>query len=343
MARIVRSNAVRKDGSFIGNNYPELQVDRAGNINQTIMLQEGMRHASFPSSSQNAVPTGLARERLVGNDGVKLGGANDPIRIMSENVKAALQNASTHPKFNDDVNWYNTAHEASRSLAKKYGHGNHMAAAGVIAAVSGGNTDWKVNLDVADRVMEAHRRGGLINPAQFHNTDGLRLHKALRILDGEHPDQVLGAAKEGSFFRNIYDPTGEYSRAAGGDHMGDITLDTWQGNIQKGWKTTWEAGHKDLRVPEVYELGKRLVHHAALDFGLRGHEGQAGMWEGIKRVAGGISGAPQPESGNLGELYPESELGKKYSEFADRRRANNAKREASKAAKAAEFEIGRSN
>lgn len=97
----------------------------------------------------------------------------------------------------DDIargrDWYATAHQIAHTLGK----GNVHTGAGVLAALSP-NMDWDRNIEGAHHVVNTG--------THWRHQTADNNSKALRILAGEHPDDVLGGHKVKSFYRNIVNP-----------------------------------------------------------------------------------------------------------------------------------------
>jgi len=98
--------------------------------------------------------------------------------------------------------WYRDAHIQSFAV----GRGNVERGAGIIAALSP-RAPWDDNLAAARRLAET---GESWEKNTLHPQDkgqvAVQNTKALRILAGEHPLDVLGGMKERSFYHNILDP-----------------------------------------------------------------------------------------------------------------------------------------
>lgn len=109
-----------------------------------------------------------------------------------ENIQLKYQQATP-----DDVargkDWYATAHQIAHHL----GGGDVHKGAGILAALSP-NMDW-------DRNIEGARHVAQTGSPWRHQTEGNNT-KALRILAGEHPHDVLGGHKVRSFYHNIVNP-----------------------------------------------------------------------------------------------------------------------------------------
>lgn len=98
--------------------------------------------------------------------------------------------------------WYRDAHIQAFAV----GQGNIERGAGIIAALSP-RAPWDDNVAAAHRLAES---GESWQKHSLHPQDkgqtAVQNAKALRILQGEHPLDVLGGLKERSFFHNILDP-----------------------------------------------------------------------------------------------------------------------------------------
>lgn len=98
--------------------------------------------------------------------------------------------------------WYRDAHIQAFAI----GRGNIERGAGVLAALSP-RAPWDDNLAAAHRVAET---GEPWVKYDLHPQDkgqvAVQNAKAIRILQGEHPLDVLGGMKERSFYHNIVDP-----------------------------------------------------------------------------------------------------------------------------------------
>jgi hypothetical protein len=98
--------------------------------------------------------------------------------------------------------WYRDAHIQSFAV----GRGNVERGAGIIAALSP-RAPWDDNIAAAHRLAQT---GESWEKHTLHPQDkgqvAVQNAKALRILAGEHPLDVLGGMKERSFYHNILDP-----------------------------------------------------------------------------------------------------------------------------------------
>ena len=115
-------------------------------------------------------------------------------QFMPEHVQRILnmyRNASPE-LMKSGHDWYPRAHEEAKSV----GRGNVERGAGILAALSP-LTTWTRNRSLARDVIKT----GTANVF-----DSTNLEKAQRILQGEHPLDVLQGHKVTSFYRNIVNP-----------------------------------------------------------------------------------------------------------------------------------------
>lgn len=127
-----------------------------------------------------------------------------------ENIQLKYQQATP-----DDLargkDWYATAHRIAHGL----GGGNVHLGAGVLAALSP-NMDWDKNIEGAHHVVKT---GG-----PWHHQTADNNTKALRILAGENPTDVLGGYKVKNFYHNIVNP----------EDPGAVTIDKHAHDIARG-------------------------------------------------------------------------------------------------------------
>lgn len=154
--------------------------------------------------------------------------------------------------------WYPSAQQ----FADKIGKGDVEKAAGVIAALSP-NKAWDMN----QRIAESSMRSG-----RAHGTYGTQVLKAQRIIDGEHPLDVLGPLKERSFYHSIINPTGD--NPAIDRHAHDIAVGTFHGENERG-----------LSTPNRYQHFQEAYRSAAGHLGVGANELQAVTWTGWRGSA----------------------------------------------------------
>lgn len=102
--------------------------------------------------------------------------------------------------------WYPAANEAAARMAARYGC-SLQAAAGVIAALSP-NSRWERNLKDADSLIRAFCIGTIADAAAVKvGTFGRNKTKALDILAGADPLEILGGLKVRNFYSCIMGDT----------------------------------------------------------------------------------------------------------------------------------------
>ncbi len=154
--------------------------------------------------------------------------------------------------------WYADAHAHAADLAHIYGV-RPTTVAGIIAATSP-QVSWEQNLGIADALLSGERNVCL----------GLGERRALAILNGAFPLDVLGGRKVRSFFRNICTP-----------HLdGPVTVDRHAIAVLTG-QTTPECNRTHGRFLErtgAYVHAAAHYRTVARAQGLRAHEVQAISW-----------------------------------------------------------------
>jgi len=116
--------------------------------------------------------------------------------------------------------WYGKAHEE----ALKVGKGDAVKGAGIIAALSP-QTGWARNIAMSHELISKGTTGA--------TEDNVR--KALRIHEGEHPDEVLGGHKVKAFFHNIANP----------DTSHEVTIDRHAYDVAVGRPFVGAGGKSD--------------------------------------------------------------------------------------------------
>jgi hypothetical protein len=140
--------------------------------------------------------------------------------------------------------------------------------AGVFAALSPNNNE-KQNWDDVYRMIEAFVKGQDLNAVTVH-TYGANKDKAIRILLGESPEQVLTGIKTRSFYYNIMDPWSQMVTIDG--HM----VAAWQGK-----RLTMD----DAKISrEEYSIIQAGVIIAADLVGMLPQQFQSLIWVTWKRI-----------------------------------------------------------
>ena len=116
-------------------------------------------------------------------------------------ILATFFNASP-AELADGATWYQRASDAASIIASKYALSADIVA-GVIAALSPSNR-WERNVSDADLLCRSYVLGGHTAADKVKvSTYGANKVKALRILAGESPLDVLGGLKVRAFYRCI--------------------------------------------------------------------------------------------------------------------------------------------
>ena len=123
----------------------------------------------------------------------------EPITYGS--ILAVFFSASDFETING-AQWYETAQNAAATIATRYSVSADTVA-GVIAALSPNNR-WERNLRDADALISAYTLGGLSDALEVKtSTYNRNKIKALSILEGATPLEVLGGLKVRAFYSCI--------------------------------------------------------------------------------------------------------------------------------------------
>lgn len=110
--------------------------------------------------------------------------------------------AATEAERSQGASWYQQARESTDAIAARHGLSSRVVA-GIIAALSPNNR-WHRNLADADAICRAYMLGSVDDAAAVKvSTYHANKHKALSILNGADPLDVLGGLKVRAFFANI--------------------------------------------------------------------------------------------------------------------------------------------
>lgn len=129
----------------------------------------------------------------------------DTIKPSTRNITAIFR-AATDADRTESRQWYRQARALAEELAAKYPR-DVDAAAAVIAVLSP-RLSWPKNVELAWRVFDLYF-AGVSKGEILADWPGIKVNanKALRILAGETPDDVVGGPKVRSFWFTIVDPT----------------------------------------------------------------------------------------------------------------------------------------
>lgn len=108
-----------------------------------------------------------------------------------------VYHSATPEQVEEGHAWYQMAHLVAQRMAR-INSLSVYAAAGVISALSP-SVSWEKNVEDAEHLMQRDA---------FHpySTYGPNVKKAWRIVDGEHPEEVLGGKKVLAFYHLISNP-----------------------------------------------------------------------------------------------------------------------------------------
>lgn len=173
---------------------------------------------------------------------------------LADNIRRSFLLASPG-EVADGMFWYPTAHTFATGLATK--HGITVAqAAGIVAALSP-QVSWERNLVLAETLCELRTA----------KTLGASVYKALAILDGADPLDVLGGPKVRAFYACILEPNTALTvcidRHAYDVAVGQVTGDKARGSLER----VGEYG----RIADAYRT-------VANEFGVMPHQVQAVTW-----------------------------------------------------------------
>lgn len=113
-----------------------------------------------------------------------------------------LYQSASQESILEGFHWYESAHRECEEIAEKYHLGIDQVC-GVIAAISPGLA-WEENIPQAKELIFAWKHGHPIPMVGVYGRTNR--DKAIRILDGGSPREVLGGPKVLAFYENILNP-----------------------------------------------------------------------------------------------------------------------------------------
>jgi len=122
------------------------------------------------------------------------------MKITHGPILAVFFQASASERH-EGLTWYGRAQQVARYIADQYLDGRFDIAAGVIAALSPNNR-WERNVKDAEALVKAFSCDDDCNALKV-STFGKNKEKALRILKGEAPLDILGGLKVRAFYECI--------------------------------------------------------------------------------------------------------------------------------------------
>ena len=189
------------------------------------------------------------------------------MRPTTPNILNVWETASEHAMRNG-LSWYPRANNLARTLDG----GSGLQGAGVLAALSP-ITPWGRNVELACTAFDLGFLAGGTLPRN--------IEKVNRILDGEHPLDVLAGDKVRNFFMAIFDPTSPTA----------VVVDRHAFDIAIG-KVTNDAARVTLGRKGEYARFARAYERAGREVGYSASTVQAVTWEawrarkGIKNTDG---------------------------------------------------------
>jgi hypothetical protein len=190
---------------------------------------------------------------------------------IERNILSVLSQA-TDQERDIGMFWYRDANSACQIIAERQEVPlPHVI--GVVAALSPGN-EWGRNLLDAERLID----GWKIDNVPMVGSYGMgNITKAIRILNGEIPMDVLGGNKTKSFYQNILDP----------EYIGVVTIDRHaKGLAIESRSNRGATADKDAIVtPGEYPWYAMHYVRLAERLGLIPNQLQAITWGVWKRLA----------------------------------------------------------
>lgn len=177
----------------------------------------------------------------------------------------AVYNGATADNIREGLSWYLDAHNYARLLSSTYDI-SVEACAGIIAALSPMN-GWENNKRKAMQLIAQDNGEGC---GLYRNVE-----KAMRILRGEKPLDVLGGDKVRAFYQTILDPFGDI----------DPVIDRHAFDIAVGDRTD-EKRRGILSRKGVYHDFAQVYREAAKVAGIGSAQMQAITWVAWREALG---------------------------------------------------------
>ena len=107
-------------------------------------------------------------------------------------------------EIEEGLNWYLHANQVTKRLAKDYDLANNYGTVAALIAALSPNNKWDKNVRDAEALLKCARHGG--DPSGIKvSTYGKNKEKAITILNGGDPEEVLGGKKVKAFYDCIID------------------------------------------------------------------------------------------------------------------------------------------
>lgn len=178
---------------------------------------------------------------------------------MIDNILFVLDMAKTK-QFEKGLKWYHNARSFCRYLSIKYDIPLESAV-GIVAVLSP-NLSWRINKNAAELIIQDENNAPILPGYPKSKA------KALRILWGENPIDVIGGNKVTAFYHNILKPNDDQY----------VTLDTWASRIATlDHSLGMDTAQVYLRSLK-YDIVANAYKVAATDYGILPLECQAITW-----------------------------------------------------------------
>lgn len=175
-----------------------------------------------------------------------------------------LYHLSTDDERAKGLVWYNEARSFCQGLADKYNVTLEQAV-GVVAALSP-RCPWNLNCSQAAEFIR--KKGRAVHVTTYYNNK----EKALAILKGSNPLDVLKGSKTRSFYENILNP----------DSSQEVTVDTIM--IRAFFNDPNHNEHQTFSRPTELRLISQTIKDLAAEKGLLPLQLQAILWQTWKRI-----------------------------------------------------------
>lgn len=171
--------------------------------------------------------------------------------ISHGNILAVFFQAS-EAEIQQGKSWYATAFDTAKAIASRYDlPGGIETVAAVIAALSPNNR-WERNVKDAESLIRVYTCGGELDVVKV-SSYGQNRHKAIRILKGEAPLDVLGGNKVIAFYHCI---AGRFHSVCIDGHAFAI----WSGQRVPTTKTPSISSKLYAKISEDYRLAAAVIN-----------------------------------------------------------------------------------
>lgn len=193
--------------------------------------------------------------------------------LIKGNIRNTIDRA-TSDQVARGVNWYPIGHQIADTISR----GNPEKGAGVIAALSGGGTEWGENVRVAEHFM----KHGRLPEKHGSKATSEQINQATRIYEGEDFRNVLPRGLKTYNFAELL---------ANPHHETAIAVDTHHHDLGTGLKMPWKTdrGLSSLGRYNTFADATRMV---AKEKGMLPHEAQAVAWTAWKELGHPYRGHP---------------------------------------------------